>query len=305
MKIFITGSAGCLAAALLPTLCNDPTIEKITGIDIKETAFQHPKLTTFIFDMQDADVANKMAAHDAVIHLGFAVKRGDLTLDEMYKINVKGSENVVNAANENGINKFINLSSVSVYGSGENIIEETKPNPSQTFHYAQHKAELETYITNNLPSALQFRAHLIMGANAQDFLREMFAMPVYLTFGEGKTPKQQVVHEKDVVSAITSALKMDVSGIFNLAANDIVDLGGTYIKKGIEEGRRIRKFPFSVVRMVAFFGKKMKAHDLYTWIEMLDTTATVNCDKAKKLLNWTPQYSVWDARTDAMATLKT
>ncbi|MGL4766464.1 MAG: NAD-dependent epimerase/dehydratase family protein [Formosimonas sp.] len=305
MRIFLTGSAGCLAAALLPVLCNDPTIESIKGIDIKPTNFQHPKLNTSMLDMRDASLPNMMKNHDAVIHLGFNVRRGNLSMEERHDININGSCNVIDAAKANNIKKFINLSSVSVYGICENATEEAKTNPLPTFPYAQHKEAVERYINKHLPTAIQFRSHLIMGANAQDFLREMFVMPVYLTFADGKTPKQQVVHEKDVVSAIEAALKTDVSGIFNLAASDIIDLGGSYIAKGIEEGRRIRKFPFSVVRMAAFFGRKMNAHDLATWIEMLDTTATVNCGKAKAQLNWTPAYSVWDARKDAMSTLKT
>lgn len=305
MKIFLTGSAGCLAAALLPVLCSDPTIESITGIDIKSTKFQHPKLSTSILDIRDASLPSMMKNHDVVIHLAFVVRRGGMGLDERYDVNCNGSFKVVDAANQNGIKKFINLSSVSVYGVCENVVEETATNPLKTFPYAQHKEAVEKYINEHLPTAIQFRSHLIMGANAQDFLREMFVMPVYLTFSDGKTPKQQVVHEKDVVSAIEIALKTDVSGIFNLAASDIIDLGGSYIAKGIEEGRRIRKFPFSVVRMAAFFGRKMNAHDLATWIEMLDTTATVNCGKAKAQLSWTPAYSVWDARKDAMSTLKT
>ncbi len=304
MKIFLTGSAGCLAAALLPVLCNDPAVESITGIDIKPTAYQHSKLKTSILDMRDASLQDVMKNHDAVIHLGFNVRRGNLSSEERYDINVNGSINVIDAANANGITKLINLSSVSVYGVCENATEETKTNPLATFPYAQHKEIIEQYINEHMPSAIQFRAHLIMGANAQDFLREMFVMPVYLTFAEGKTPKQQVVHENDVVSAIEAALKADVSGAFNLAANDIIDLGGSYIAKGIEEGRRIRKFPFSIARMAAFFGRKMNTHDLATWIEMLDTTATVNCDKAKAQLNWAPKYSIWDARKDAMSTLK-
>ena len=221
MKIFLTGSAGCLAAALLPVLCNDPAIESITGIDIKTTAYQHPKLKTSIFDMRDVSLRDTMKNHDAVIHLGFNVRRGNLSSEERYDINVNGSINVIDAANANKITKFINLSSVSVYGICENVTEEAKTNPLPTFPYAQHKEAVEQYINEHLPSAIQFRSHLIMGKNAQDFLREMFVMPVYLTFAEGKTPKQQVVHENDVVCAIEAALKADVSGAFILAETKI------------------------------------------------------------------------------------
>jgi UDP-glucose 4-epimerase len=123
MRIFVTGSAGCLAAALLPVLCNDPSIEKITGIDIRPTRFKHPKLSTERLDIRAENLTDKMAGHDAVIHLAFAVQRRKTTLAQMHDVNVRGSRLIVDAANKNGIQKLINLSSASVYGSGEDIVE--------------------------------------------------------------------------------------------------------------------------------------------------------------------------------------
>lgn len=299
MKIFLTGSASCLASVLLPVICEDPTITQITGIDIKKTTFKHPKLKTEILDIRDNKLAIKMTDHDAVIHLAFVVKREGRSHEEMRDVNVRGSSLVVDASVKNNIKKFINLSSVSVYGSGENIDEDTPLNPSTTFHYAQHKAELENYININCPAAIQLRSHLIIGENAQLFLREMFKLPVWLKFRKGKTPRQQVVHEKDVVQALMLSLKTDISGQFNLSAPEIIDLAGTYIKKG----RNIPGVPFYIVRYLTRVAKFIRPKDEYTWVEILDTTVTVNCSKAQLLLGWKPQFSAWDARNEAITSL--
>ncbi len=308
MRVFITGSTSCLGSVLLPILCADESITEITGIDVKKTEFSHPKFTFEMIDIRNEDLVNKMAGHDAVVHLAFAVQRKALTAAERQDINVRGSMNVVDAARKNNIQKFINLSSVSVYGAGDSIIEETPTKPSKTFDYAQHKEDVEKYINQNLPTAVQFRSHLIQGANAQRFVREMFFYPFWIKFKGGIKPRQQVVHETDVADAIMLALKSDVAGTFNLAASDIVTYGDDYIKKRMDEGLKMRKLPFWLVRGLApimpYIDRRTYINDLYTWIEMLDTNLNVNCDKAKRMLGWTPKFSAWDARKDAMTSLK-
>jgi UDP-glucose 4-epimerase len=240
-----------------------------------------------------------MQEHDAVIHLAFVVKREGRTYQEMQDVNVRGSSLVVDAAIKNSIKKFINLSSVSVYGSGEDLTETTPLNPSRTFHYAQHKADVERYININMPTAIQLRSHLIMGANAQLFLREMFTLPIWMKFGKNKAPRQQVVHENDVVKAILRALNIDVSGTFNLSAPDVLDLAGAYIKKD----RNVPGVPFWMIRYMVRVVQFFKPKDEFTWVEMLNTTMTVNCKKSKSILDWEPRFNAWDARRDAIDSL--
>jgi nucleoside-diphosphate-sugar epimerase len=167
-------------------------------------------------------------------------------------------------------------------------------------HYAQHKAELENYINEKYPTAIQLRSHVIIGENAQLFLREMFKSPIWLKFGKGKTPRQQVIHEKDVIQALILSLKADVSGKFNLAAPEIIDLAGIYIKKG----RKIPGLPFNVIHYLTRVIQFIRPKDEYTWIELLNTSVTVNCSRAKLLLAWEPQFSAWDARNDAIDSLR-
>lgn len=300
MRIFVTGSASCLGKALLPALCAEEWVSAVYGIDVKPTLFQHPKLATEIMDIRDSQLAGALAGADAVIHLAFVVKRGQRSLEEMRDVNVRGSARVVDAVRDLNIPKFINTSSVSVYGAGEHLTEDAPMRPSPTFHYAQHKAELENYINQTLPSAVQLRLHLIIGQHAQDFLRDMFRSPFWLKFGKNKVPRQQVLHEDDAVSAMLLALRQAVTGTFNLSAPEVIDLGGSYIREGIKEGRRIWPLPFWAVRFLVAIAKRIKPKDEFTWIEILDTSVTVNCSKAAAQLGWQPKKSAWQARKDAL-----
>ncbi|WP_232521903.1 NAD-dependent epimerase/dehydratase family protein [Xanthomonas campestris] len=98
MKIFLTGSSGCLASVLLPALVADTSVTSVTGIDIVEPGFADPKFTHVTMDMRNPEVHDLMRGHDAVIHLAFAVKRGRMSLPKMTEINVGGSQNVIDAA---------------------------------------------------------------------------------------------------------------------------------------------------------------------------------------------------------------
>lgn len=300
MKIFITGSASSLGAALLPILCEDPAVMQVSGIDVKPTEFKHPKLPTEILDIRDPNLSKKMVGFDAVIHLAFLIAQEGRTLNEMHDVNVLGGMLVVDASIKSCIKKFINLSSTSVYGSGENIIEDSPLNPLPKYPYAQHKAELENYIDKRLPRAIQLRSQVIIGRNSLLFLRAMLKSPVYIYFGKRQLPKQQLIHEKDITQAIILSLKKDVSGKFNLAAPEIIDITGSYIKAG----RSIPPFPLYFVRYLARIAKFINPNGDYTLFEILDTNLTVNCTRAKALLGWEPRYSIWEARNDAIASFK-
>lgn len=281
MKVFITGSSSCVAKVLLPELCANPSIFRVTGIDIKESEFSHSKYRHIVMDIRHSELVNVMKAHDAVIHLAFAVKWEQRTLAKMKDINVHGGTLVVDAALVNNIEKFINLSSASVYGFGEMLTEKDDIKPSKTFYYAQHKALLESYIRGKISTAIQLRSHLIIGSCAQPFLKKMFKLPVWLRFNKKNIPRQQVIHEKDVVSAIMSSLFSNVSGTYNLAAPEIIALGGNYIKAS----RSVVGIPFLWVRYLAKIAQIFSPQNEYTLVEMLGTSLTVNCDKAKCDLN--------------------
>jgi len=296
MKIFITGTSSCLAAVLLPVLCEDSQVSTVTGIDIKPTKFKHPKLTTKIIDIRDKQLTTIMKGHDAIIHCAFIVKRNNLSLKKMHAINIGGGMNVADAAATNHIHKFINLSSTSVYGSGLNFTEKSPYNPSSSFHYALHKTALEQYINKTCPEVIHLRPQMILGQHAQASLKQLLKSRLYIKFNDEMRPKQQVIHENDVVNAIMLALKKEVTGEFNLSAPEIIDITGTLIKKG----RKALGVPFSIVDKLIRLEEKIKSKIEFNIRELLLNNTTVDCSKAKELLGWQAQYGAWDARNDTI-----
>lgn len=92
-----------------------------------------------------------MQGIDAVIHSAAIVSFSKAERHQMYHVNVEGTTNVVNAAIENGIKRFLHVSSVAALGrttQAETVTDEKKweENKNNT-HYAlsKHYSELQVW----------------------------------------------------------------------------------------------------------------------------------------------------------------
>jgi nucleoside-diphosphate-sugar epimerase len=226
--------------------------------------------------------------------MAYAVLRGRLTDEELYNNNVNGSLSVFRTAGSLGIKKVINMSSASVYGAGEDIEENASLRPAAGFIYAQHKAKIEELCASRYSNVVHLRAHLIFGRHAQPFLRSMASAPVVIKPVDPQ-PLIQVVHEADVVQAILKSLLSPIcSGAFNLAAPQKVSL----LELVKYRRKRVIPVPLTLARSVARLTNRFGSKDELTWLEVLDTSLTMNCAKASAVLGWKPQFSAWQAREE-------
>ena len=136
-KIAIIGGSGFIGTNLINQLPKNSTI----NIDINENNLKKSKYIK-------ADVRNytqlkkSLENTDIVILLAAEHKDNISPSSRYYDTNVVGSENVIKAANENGINHIIFTSSVAVYGMNINNPNE-KSNCNPFNHYGKSKLEAE------------------------------------------------------------------------------------------------------------------------------------------------------------------
>lgn len=297
MKVVVTGAGGCLGEVVVSRLLERPDIHSVAGVDLVPIALEHPKFTARHFDMRQPCKPALFGNADVLIHLAFAIAQGRMTVEEMEANNVGGTLNVFRAAQDAGIKKVINLSSVSVYGSGEHLTEDAPLAPSSRFPYAQQKVAIETSVQKGFAGMgfIHFRATFILGPRAAPMLRKMCTSRVYIV-PTSPHPRIQVVHEEDVASAILAACSPSIGpGTFNLAAPQIVTFpqlvrDGRSLLLGIP----ISALEFFVGRPAADGRPRTRPAD--TTLDILRTTLTVNCDRARRILGWTPRYSAWEAR---------
>lgn len=287
MRVFVTGSSAHLAQALLPQLCRNPDVERVTGIDRLRPRFRHPKFAASQLDIRDPQLAALVAGHDAVVHLAFVVLRGRMDEREMFDINVNGSHKVFHAARAAGAKRLIHMSSAAVYGSGVHVGEETSFDPLPRFRYAQHKARLEQMLAIEFPECVRLRPHVVLGPNAQPLLKRLLKQPCYVRLPEPH-PLLQCVHEDDVAQAVLLALARDVRGPFNLAVEDSFSFR--------EAIRRRHPLSIPVPLSTARAGLNM-AWKMFgwggepAWIEGLTRTLLLNCRRAAVELGWRSTYN--------------
>jgi UDP-glucose 4-epimerase len=296
MRVLVTGSSGCLAAALLPALCADPAIERVTGIDIRPAYFAHPKFQGVQVDITTRLQASALGGHDALVHLAYVVLRGRMPEEAMRRINVDASARMLRLAADCAVHRLIMLSSAAVYGSGIDINEGAPLAPLAGFSYGQHKAELERRVASELPHCLRLRPHVILGNHAQPLLRFLLRQPCYPRIA-GPEPQLQCVHEDDVVAAVRLALNSRIAGAMNLATAQTFSFAQVI--------RRLHRFTLPLPigigqfllsgcwRLTGLGGEP-------GWMQGLCQSLTLDSGRARRELGWVPRYSACEAVSAAL-----
>jgi len=155
-KILITGGTGFLGAYIIKHL-----IEKNYAVRANRRSNKLPSfIPAAIFDKVEwveGDVLDVVSLEDAmegidtVIHSAAIVSFNPEEKNQMYKVNVEGTANVVNVALEKNIQRFVHISSVAALGrkaDGGHVNEDKKwEDTKANTHYAKtkYKAELEVW----------------------------------------------------------------------------------------------------------------------------------------------------------------
>lgn len=296
MKVLVTGSSSHLARVLLPLLCAEDSISSVTGVDIAPPHFSHAKFQADICDIREPRLKNILPGHDALVHLAYVVLRGRMPEAEMADINVLGSYRLFQAARDAGIKRLVHLSSAAVYGKGENLSEESPYAPLDGFLYGIHKAELERLLEADIPECVRLRPHVILGRNAQPLLLKLLNLPLYPSLPRPYA-RLQCVHENDVARAVLMAIRHDVHGPFNLAADNSFSY--------CEFIRRRHRFALPLPPGLAHAG----LHALWrltgcggepAWLEGLNNTLTLDCRLSGTALGWHSRYDTAAILADAL-----
>jgi nucleoside-diphosphate-sugar epimerase len=286
VKVFVTGSSSHLAQALLPLLCAEPGIEQVTGVDLAPPRFAHARFRAVQGDIRDPETGERLAGHDALVHLAFVVLRGRMSEAEMFDINVTGGHKLFHAARRKGIGRLVQLSSAAVYGEGVHLGEDAPFAPLPGFLYARHKAHLERLLEIEFPECVRLRPHVILGRNAQPLLKQLARLPCYVALPDPQ-PRLQCVHEDDVARAVLLALTREVRGPFNLAVDDSF----SYRDLIRSRHRFALPLPLGAARAGLDLAWRLRGWGGEpAWIEGLTRTLLLNCRRAGVELEWKSRY---------------
>lgn len=295
MRILLTGASGRLARALLPALLNDSAITQVIGVDLAPPLRRHPKYRFMRADFRAPHALAELAGCDALIHAGFVVMRARLGRDRarMREINVEGSASLFAGARAAGVRQIIFLSSAAVYGlpAAQPVGEATPRASLPNFFYAEDKIAVEALLDDwgaqaNAPRIARLRPHVILGPNAQPFLRLLLRAPVRIGLPM-PAPQLQCVHELDVAAAVLAALKHAAHGAFNLACADSASLGDMQAILGT---RGVRVSPRIAQAAMTLAWRARLAPTDPAWMQALRFDLTLDTRRARTALGWRPHF---------------
>lgn len=242
MRVLITGSDGYLGALVAPYLSGHGF--DVVGLDTgyyKSGWLCSERLTrgehggavrtpaTLVRDIRDVEV-DDLRGIDAVVHMAELSNDplGELIGEVTYDINHRGSLHLARCAKQAGVQRFVYMSSCSVYGAATGTVDEDSPiNPLTA--YARCKAMVErdlTAIADDGFSPVFLRNATAFGASPRMRFDIVLNNLCGLAWVERRiamtsdgTPWRPLVHGLDIALAIRCALTADRGTAHGLAVN--------------------------------------------------------------------------------------
>jgi len=153
-KILVTGGAGYVGSILIPKLLKEGyevvVLDTLFFTDIGLRSVKNdPKLKIVPGDIRsEATLQSSLKGVDAVIHLASISNdpSSDLNPNLTVEVNYDATLNLIRIAKENGVQRFINASTSSVYGIKEtpNVTEDLPLEPLTV--YSKTKADAEPFV---------------------------------------------------------------------------------------------------------------------------------------------------------------
>lgn len=238
MRVLITGSDGYLGALVAPYLVARGF--DVTGLDTgyyksgwlctERLADAEPSApATLVRDIRDV-TADDLRGYDAIVHMAELSNDplGDLIGEVTYDINHAGSVHLARCAKAAGVQRFVYMSSCSVYGAAEGTVDENSPlNPLTA--YARCKAMVERDLTAMADADFSptfLRNATAFGASPRmrfdivlNNLSGLAWVEKTIAMVSDGTPWRPLVHGLDIAQAITCALTADRDTIHTLVFN--------------------------------------------------------------------------------------
>ncbi len=315
MKVLVTGGAGFLGRYIVEKL-----LESGDEVSIFSRG-SYPEMEEMGVEVIRGDLRNKdevfgaIEGKEMVFHVASKIDMWGKKKD-FYDINVKGTQNVINACLKHGIKKLIYTSTASVVFNGEDIenLDETQPYTKKFLsYYPETKAEAEKLILEaNEKMGLKttiLRPHLIWGPRDPSLFPRLIEvakkkrLPI---IGSGKNRLDLTYVENVADAHILAADSPNSAGqIYFISQGELVvpwdflqelfqGIGVPPIKRKISFrtayiGGAILEFIFKLFRitkkkpLITRFLASELAHSQY-----------YNISKAKKELGYSPKISIKD-----------
>jgi len=234
--VLVTGVSRHLGGRLAALLADDPSIERIIGVDTVPPPRELPLGRT---EFVRADIRNPLiakviatAAVDTVVHLNItALPRAAGGRASMKEMNVIGTMQLLAACQKSAsVRQLVVKSSAAVYGSSSRdpalFTEEMEPKSLPRSGYAKDAVDVEGYVrglARRRPdvSVAVLRFTEVIGPGSDSLLLRYLRLPVVPTV-LGFDPRVQLLHADDALEVLRLATKSGRPGIVNVGGAGVL-----------------------------------------------------------------------------------
>jgi nucleoside-diphosphate-sugar epimerase len=234
MRVCVTGNDGYLGSLLTPELLKRgyEVIGLDTGFYKEGTLYRSGPMTalTLVKDLRQVE-AKDLAGVDAIVHMAELSNdpAGQLAPQITYEINHKGSVRLAELARQAGVQRFVYMSSCSVYGvSDQEFVDEDSPVKPQTAY-----AECKTLVERDLKQMADDRFSPTFMRNATAYgasprmrfdivlnnLAGLAWTEKEIRMTSDGTPWRPLVHGLDIGRAIIAVLEAPREAVHNQVFN--------------------------------------------------------------------------------------
>jgi dihydroflavonol-4-reductase len=268
------------------------------------------------FEIVYADITNKQQVNNAVkgvtsvFHLAGAIYPKNIEV--LYKVNVDGTKNIVDACIENNIRRIVFMSTDSTCGHGTNdkpiFDEHTSATPYK--NYGKSKFLAEQYILDKTKEGkidgTSLRGFWFFGPFAparQLTFVNMFHWPRQIVFGNGKNLRS-ISHTDNIIEAFFQVEKnKNTFGHWYWIGNDAPHPTVDTIYTSIANALGVKYKPMYIPKFLCrcfelfdtFLGKFNYLHPTIHAAGKFDYDIAGDIDKAKRDFNYQPKISLQDA----------
>lgn len=238
MRVLITGAAGFIGQKLLNQLAIQHPQWTLIAADIRplNRAGMALNIEPVLLDISRPAAVRKCVATckpQAIVHLASVVTPPPgMSEAQLHAIDVGGSQAIIQAALEHGVEQLIVTSSGAAYGydprNAEWLDEDQPLRGHAQFAYAKHKREVEVLLADarvQHPQLKQLvlRPGTILGQQVNNQITELFKKSAVLGIC-GSDSRFVFIWDQDVVDIICRGLRNGSAGIFNLAGDGALSL---------------------------------------------------------------------------------
>jgi UDP-glucose 4-epimerase len=308
--VLVTGVSRYLGGRLAELLSDDPSIERVIGVDVVPPSHDVGRTEFVRADIRNPIIAKVIASAnvDTVAHMSvIATPFGAGGRTAMKEINVIGTMQLLAACQKApSVSKLVVKSTSTVYGSSPRdpalFTENMEPRSSPRSGYAKDSVEVEGYVRGlgrrrpDVDVTLLRFANFI-GPRIDTPLTRYFSLPVVPRVF-GFDPRVQFVHEDDGMEVLRRAVVENRRGTYNVAGDGVLLLSQAIRRAG----RTSIQVPSPAVTVAGSLFRRTGLVDFSPeQLAFLQFGRAVDTTRLREDFGYTPAYSTASAFDDFVA----